>query len=319
MKKPNLLLAFLCLVLFSNAQTISDFENLTLDTNLKYWNGSDFSGGFTSGNAFFRNDYDSSFGGYWGGFAASRLVDTTRKGWPNEYGVISGKGYQNSNTWAVCYVADASWVRLQGNAKGKTVAGFWINNGTYPFNSMKNGDLFSKKFGGKNGTDTDWFKLTVTSYPSEKTVDFYLADYRFTDSTKDYIVKDWTWVDLTSLGNTDSLKFLLFSTDVDSQFFVINTPAYFHVDNFTTWEYYSGLEEINALHFYPNPAQDAVRISHGKPGDRIEIYQLSSGKLMSIQNWQSPEISLQNLPNGMYVVRIVGEKSYQGRIVVQHP
>ena len=60
-------------------------------------------------------------------------------------------------------------------------------------------------------------------------MDFYLADYRFADNGLDYIVDDWSWVDLTSLGAVDKLQFGLSSTD--NGFFGMNTPAYFAMDN----------------------------------------------------------------------------------------
>ena len=57
---------------------------------------------------------------------------------------------------------------------------------------------------------------------------FYLADYRSTDSAHDYIVDDWTWVDLSGLGTVDRIEFTLSSSDVGS--FGMNTPAYFAMD-----------------------------------------------------------------------------------------
>jgi len=52
---------------------------------------------------------------------------------------------------------------------------------------MKNGTAgFAKKFGGTSGNDQDWFKMTAIGYnaagDSVKSVDFYLADYRFDDN-----------------------------------------------------------------------------------------------------------------------------------------
>ncbi|HWB64128.1 MAG TPA: DUF4465 domain-containing protein, partial [Chitinophagales bacterium] len=86
------------------------------------------------------------------------------------------------------------------------------------------------------GNDPDWFKLTVKAWYNgtlkNAAVDFYLADYRFSNNTQDYIVRDWRWVDLTSLGNVDSLAFFLSSSDTGS--FGMNTPAYYCIDNFTT-------------------------------------------------------------------------------------
>ena len=60
-------------------------------------------------------------------------------------------------------------------------------------------------------------------------MDFYLADYRFSDNSKDYIVKDWTFVDLSSLGAVTKLQFALSSSDTGQ--FGMNTPAYMAMDS----------------------------------------------------------------------------------------
>ena len=61
------------------------------------------------------------------------------------------------------------------------------------------------------------------------TVDFYLADYRFENNGDDYLIQDWTWVDLTGLGAATQLEFDLDSSDVGQ--FGMNTPAYFAIDD----------------------------------------------------------------------------------------
>jgi hypothetical protein len=61
------------------AQGIADFEDLSL-TSQSYWNGSDSSGGFSSGGARFSNHYDTAYDS-WDGFAYSNKSDTTVKDW----------------------------------------------------------------------------------------------------------------------------------------------------------------------------------------------------------------------------------------------
>jgi hypothetical protein len=99
---------------------------------------------------------------------------------------------------------------------------------------MRDGDLIAKKFGGKSGNDEDWFKLTIKGIDAQghytSSVDFYLADFRFKDNKKDYIVDKWSWVDLSSLGNVVKLEFRLSSSDNNAQF-GMNTPSYFCFDN----------------------------------------------------------------------------------------
>ena len=61
------------------------------------------------------------------------------------------------------------------------------------------------------------------------TVDFYLADFRFEDNSQDYIVTDWTWLDLNTLGNVTEISFAWSSSDTGV--WGMNTPAYFCMDD----------------------------------------------------------------------------------------
>ncbi|BAZ50560.1 DUF4465 domain-containing protein [Nostoc ellipsosporum NOK] len=98
---------------------------------------------------------------------------------------------------------------------------------------MLNGDQFAKKFGGVSGNDPDFFRLTITGLDAANAtvgnVDFYLADYRFSDNSQDYIVDQWELVDLSSLTGATKLSFSL--TSSDNSRFGPNTPLYFALDN----------------------------------------------------------------------------------------
>jgi len=98
---------------------------------------------------------------------------------------------------------------------------------------MRDGDAFSKKFGGATGSDPDFFILTVRGVDEagriSGEVEFPLADFRFDDDGRDYIVTEWTWVDLSGLGTVAALEFNLDSSD--SGLFGLNTPSYFALDD----------------------------------------------------------------------------------------
>ncbi len=234
MKKFTLSLFTLFVSRFLIAQTVSTFESLNLSPD-SYWNGSDLSGGFGSGNAYFLNDYDTTFFA-WSGFTYSNMTDSTTPGWGNQYSAVAGSGYNGSANYAVADEYGNAKIILTGDAAGKLVNGFYVTNNSYAYLSMRDGDAFSKKFGGATGADTDWFKLTAKGWLNgtlkNASVDFYLADFRSADSTEDYIVRDWRWVSLQPLGNVDSLQFFLSSSDTGQ--WGMNTPAYFCLDNFTT-------------------------------------------------------------------------------------
>jgi hypothetical protein len=207
----------------------ADFDDLSLAPE-SYWNGSDLSGGFTSGSAYFKNNYDSTYDS-WDGFAYSNITDTASSGWAAQYNAITGAGQNGSANYGLGYIG---WIELPVitiNTPG-VVDGLYVTNNSYAYYSMLSGDAFAKKFGGSSGDDEDWFLLTITgkdvSGAVTGAVDFYLADYRFENNGEDYIVNTWEYVDLSSMGIVKSLEFNLSSSDVGS--FGMNTPAYFALD-----------------------------------------------------------------------------------------
>lgn len=212
-----------------------DFENLTLGSN-SYWNGSDGSGPFTSGIATFPNYYDQD-NFYWEGFTYSNRNDTVTEGYFNQYSVYDSKN--NGNKFAVYYPPFSGSSNIQFNNKQMiNVHSIQICNITYTALSMLNGDDFARKFGGDLGSYEDFLKLRIygldTFGHKLDSIDFYLADYRSTDNSKDYIVDKWTKVDLTSLGAINQIGFKL--TSSDNSDWGMNTPSYFCLDNLTYLE-----------------------------------------------------------------------------------
>ena len=197
------------------------------------WNGQAGSGGLTLDGATFNNSYTDFGGGFfsWEGFAFSDRTDTTTAGFTNQYSAYPGGGAGGSSQYAVSYpsaiIEFATSLDLSG-------LGASIANTTYAALSMLNGDGFSKKFGGALGDDADFFKLTISGFsagiPTGTPVDFYLADFRFTKNSQDYVVDKWAFVDLSPLGTVDEIRFGFDSSDVGR--FGINTPTYFALDNF---------------------------------------------------------------------------------------
>jgi len=207
-----------------------DLESLSLGST-SYWNGSDKTGEFNDLGIKFQNNFDATYSS-WAGFIYSQKADITNAGWDNQYSVYDGAN--GTNKFALYYPpfgadAFASFsVGAEYNIKSVSIC-----NSTYTALSIKNGDSYSKKFGGTSGNDKDWFKMTVIGFnavgDSVKSLDFYLADYRSDDNSKDYIVNKWTTVDLSSLGKINKFTFRLTSTD--SGAFGMNTPAYVCIDN----------------------------------------------------------------------------------------
>ncbi|MDZ7620425.1 MAG: DUF4465 domain-containing protein [Patescibacteria group bacterium] len=242
---------------------MATFDALPLSAG-SYWNGSDklvsgqydpdhlmgpatfYSSGFSDGGVTLSNTFAEwwTSGGAlwytsWNGWAYSNITDTTTAGFTNEFSAYvlpGGGGHAGSANYALYYEGFDVETTVTGIPAG-TLQGAYFTNTTYAALTMLNGDAygFSKKFGGTTGSDPDWFLLTITGLnaanQSTGSVDFYLADYRFADAAEDYIVSDWTWVDLSSLGDATQLQFGFSSSD--SGQWGMNTPAYFAMDSLT--------------------------------------------------------------------------------------
>jgi hypothetical protein len=218
-----------------------DFEDKTLTPN-SYYNGADGAAGFSSRGAQFNNSYNTTYAA-WGGWSYSNVVDTTTPGYGNQYASYAGGGSDTTGStvpggiYAIGYGGGPlPYINLPAGQTAQTVR---LTNTTYAGLSMKNGDPFAKKFGGATGNDPDFFKVTLTGYSTTGavgtttgSVDFYLADYRFADNAKDYIVNSWTSVDLTPLAAAQSIGFTF--TSSDTGIYGINTPTYVALDNLTT-------------------------------------------------------------------------------------
>src|SRR5580692_9175174 len=102
MKKIFLFLMALVMGIAIHAQVVvSTFDDLSLPPD-SFWNGSDLSGGFNDGDAFFPNSYDTAYQ-EWSGWAYSNVRDTTNPSYTNQYAAITATGYNGSANYAVAY------------------------------------------------------------------------------------------------------------------------------------------------------------------------------------------------------------------------
>ncbi|MFO7658757.1 MAG: DUF4465 domain-containing protein [Bacteroidales bacterium] len=303
---------------------VTDFENLALAQE-SYWNGSDSSGGFASGLATFANSHS---GGFWEGWAYSNTSDVATTGYFNQYSAITGAGFDtlasDGKNYGVAYVA-TDWITATtkplplsySDSKSHLVKGLYVTNSAYAALSMEQGDAFAKKFGGEDGNDPDYLKLSVWGKKDgteTDTIDFYLADYRFNDNKKDYIVKTWQWIELSSLGMTDTLLFDLTSSDVGM--FGINTPLYFNVDNIyivpdsltvtiTPATVIENLPFANAV-LYPNPSNGIFRVkTNFNETFAVRVYSLNGNLVYFKEDYSNNvEIDISNQPSGQYFIYI---------------
>lgn len=223
----------------SQAQTVASFEDVALpgpDTTYLHTQMGSGDGvySFQSGLAQFYGNI--SYEVYWGGFNCSNHTDNVTYSFDNDAAAITGGGFDSSNNYAVSFVGldflgpdptatIPNGISLSGAAAGHQVAGAYVTNTVYTYRYMTDDDYYAS-----NGY---YYRLIVRGYlEGELTADsvvFSLADF---SGDNEVVVNDWTWIDLSSLGNVDSLTFDVHSNDVGS--FGINTPAYFALDQLTT-------------------------------------------------------------------------------------
>ncbi len=321
MKKILLLFAFFYATI-GQTQTTSTFEEFSLNSE-SFLNGSDENGGFTSGNIFLPNSYNTNYQS-WSGWSISNTTDVTTPGYLNQYSSITGGGAENSETFAAAFVSGTNYLGMVDEAADQQVAGLYITNSTYGYLSMQDGDNFAKKFGGATGDDPDYFLVTIkkiqngTLYPDS--INFYLADFRFEDNTEDYILNDWTYVDLTSLGEVDSLVFTLSSTDVGS--YGMNTPASFCIDNATTND---GIVNTHSpfvnteLEIFPNPTNQVLNIGNISSTSVCQVYNLQ-GQLLLSQNAEDDilTLELQHLNTGTYILSVNDNGKIRSRTFIKY-
>lgn len=319
--KGSITLFFVFSLFRLGAQSVADFEQFNLPPG-SFLNGSDGNGGFMNNGIFLPNDYNSQFMS-WSGWAISNTTDVTTPGFTNQYSAIAGGGVNGSAHYAVTYAFGNNNLVLTGNLPGKKVSGMYVTNNTYAYFSMLDGDAFSKKFGGVTGNDPDFFRLTIRAYQngqlSNDSVDFYLADYRFSNNSQDYIVNNWTWVDLSALGTVDSLSFSLNSSDVGQ--FGMNTPAYFCIDNVSVVEPLGAapLFVPDLFQIYPNPASNFLQIDHTY-GERVDctVYDMQ-GKSVLRQRLEAKggRLNIQALAPGQYLLYMQDGQVWSSKIMVK--
>lgn len=322
-----------------NAQVVSDFENLTLSPN-SYWDGADMNGThnaglfmstFTDGDGIFPNVFDTVYGAIYGfmkegsfGYSNQQDSSTAGEGFSSfAYGTTMGNNYAVGK--------NKSMIELTGTTQGSTLTGMYVTNSTYAGISMRDGDTFGKVFGDSlsasghgsvndNSNGEDFFLLTIQGYtggnPTVNKVEFYLADFRFSDNTQDYILNTWKWVDLSSLGNVDSVQFFLTSSDTTGGF-GMNTPNFFCFDDFngTAPTSINEFSQENKISIYPNPTSDILNIDNSIAVTKVSVFDIT-GKV--VMNAYSNQINVSNISTGVHFIKVETDDTiYTERFIKQ--
>lgn len=311
MTKITLLLIVLSLQLPSFGQVVANFEEFNLQPG-EYLNDASPAKGFESGSIVLPNEFNEDFN-FWSGFAITADTNTTTPGFTNQYSAYPGRGAEGTQTYAMGYIYEPIIINLKEKAIGKPMIGMYVANSTYSYLSMRDGDGFAKKFGGETGTDPDFFMLTIKKYSggviSDDSIDVFLADYRFSNSSKDFILEDWKYIDLSILGEIDSLVLSLTSSDVG--IFGMNTPSYVAVDQISTDNLLAAfaLNSTQAdIKVSPNPASETLYL------DVPHKAHFSITSLFGTVVWEQDlsqgrhSVGLSEFPKGVYVVTADGKE-----------
>ena len=243
-----------CRIIVTGEALVADFENLYLAEN-SHWRGPDtkgtieeglygddqYQGSFLSGSYKFSNNYSIDWGS-WSGFSYSNHTGTTFASYTtDQWNSCVGKGYNDSENYAV-FFEDAyapMTVSVLNNPEGEQLSGFYITNAAVTVNSILNGDgqtgekdANGNSVAGDQGFyQSDYLKLIITADDDDnRTIEYYLADYRSENADEHYYVNDWQWVDLSSLGTVKELCFHLEASR--SNAWGYTTPLYFCMDDF---------------------------------------------------------------------------------------
>lgn len=311
--KKNILLLLAGLSIgaaFSQTRDTATFENLLKDSGTVA-NGQ---GGYnhhaiqmlgSNDSLILPTEYDTSFGGFWAsGWAISSKQDSSR-GTSNFltqlYCNAAAAGANGSKVFAIGQ--NNTWMKFTGNYAG--IASFMINNTTYAYNSMKNGDLYAKKFGGKSGNDPDFLSVKIKKYLQGNlwdSVTVYLADYRFASHDSDYILSRWKNVSFAA-PYPDSISFEMNGSDTGS--FGLNTPAFFAVDNVVVTTRAS-IRNYHTLktEIWPVPSSGTLHISAAEPLASVQIQNLQGASIRSAEvAGNHIQLGLAGISSGVYLLQ----------------
>ncbi|MFM1898711.1 MAG: hypothetical protein RL577_951 [Bacteroidota bacterium] len=313
MKTIQILTAIAVMTIASSAfgQMEEGFETLGLDSG-QVLNGSDGNLSYSNGSIELPLGWDTAWGGYWAsGWALSAKMNGAEGASDFNtqlYCAKPGWGAEGAGVGKVYAVGQNGAYLLNKTGGGQRLSSLYVANTTYAYNSMKNGDMFAKKFGGQDGLESDSFLLEIETFwqgVSQSKQRVALADFRSANSAQDSIMGSWNQVAVEGFLQ-DSIVFRLFSSDNGD--FGMNTPAFFAIDRL----YMDRTESLQVsasptdLTLYPNPSYGQFWIQSSQPITGIQVLDMS-GRLLRELRAAGNLVSCDfDLPNGLYTIRVLG-------------
>ncbi|MEN8696583.1 MAG: DUF4465 domain-containing protein [Bacteroidia bacterium] len=307
----------------SDGKVFGDRFTLAADT---FYNGNDNSGGFVLDQMFFPNNFNSTWNS-WSGWSMSTMYDTVTPAYGNQYSSmmmpLSTLPNSNDVVHQQCFISGGVTNEIRGpylDGNDPSLFGLFVppapialylTNTTYAYRDMEQGSGFSKKFGGAGGNDPDYFRLLIHSISVQgdilDTDTVYLADFRFEDNSKDYILKEWKEA---KISPCHKIGFELQSSDNGS--FGMNTPAYFSLSLIQLRP--ASIATQNAiirLKAFPNPAINKLNLQADEMIQEVKIQGLDGRVLTHIDNRvlsKKVEVSTTFLTSGIYFATVTTAK-----------
>ena len=209
-----------------HANDVVTFEDIAVNAD-GYQNDFGDDGYFEAGGFTFYCNYFPEFY-YWSGFAVSNHTATDFASYVlDQFNSCVGHGVNGSEKFCVAY-PQGELIEVD-DPKGAVVSGFYVTNDAWAVDAILHGDgMTPGPF-----TTGDFLELWIIGNHPDETADtlkFYLADYRSENEAEHYYLNDWTWVDLSSLGQVESLTFRMDGSRKND--WGLTTPAYFCFDDF---------------------------------------------------------------------------------------
>ncbi len=290
MKQILLSSALILSASWASAQSI-DFQSITIAQDT-FLDGQDGTSVFVANQFEFPVVFDTTFSYWASGFAMSTMRDTADGSFVNLHSAYTAD-VVSENIYTACNLGSgpisfSTSVVFDQNLLWNSLE---ITNTTYAYKSMLNGDAFAKKFGGPTGDDPDYFMVRIygTSNLEVDSVDFFLADFRFEDNTQDYIIDDWTEVDLSTLPqNATEISFKLFSSDTGA--FGINTPLFFSLDNIE-YSLVGGLNDLNKNEFAAYSDGRQIQLANTLNAN-YNVFDIQGRLLYSFQDFSGSSLNI---------------------------
>lgn len=218
----------------SHAVTIVDFDDVQLPVESAFPATAADQSAIVRHGVVFNRSWNSQYGCCPSGWALSNQTERLAAGLAGTYSAFvpsDAVGNAAGNQFAVGNNLQRGESRILF-PQPTLVQGMHVANVTYAYLATVQGDDGAGFVKGPFQTG-DWFRLDVVGMDASGgetgREPIFLVDYRDGNLAA---LQDWTWFDLTSLGNqVASLEFEMTSSDLGD--FGMNTPAYFAIDDLT--------------------------------------------------------------------------------------